>query len=96
MSILAIIALIVLVYIVQVLSMLAYPYYKYRQNYKEKENRTIGGFIEFTSSTIGDGYLTIVFFPIIGIFIFIVTTILIVSIAILRLLYDRYIKYIKI
>ena len=80
-SALSVITLIVLVYIVQILLMLAYPYYKYKQNYKKSGDRTIGGFVEFTNSAIGDGYLTITFFPIIGILIFIVTLILVLSIS---------------
>lgn len=95
MSTLAIITLIVLAYIVQVLLMLAYPYYRYRKSYREHSRRTIGGLMNFTNATMGDGYMLIVLFPIAGIASFIIVTILLFIGAALRFFYN-YIKDIKI
>ena len=89
MSTLAIIALIVLAYIVQVLLMLAYPYYKYRQNYKEHKDRTIGKFVKFTNCTIGDGYMLVALFPIIGLAAFILTLIIGCIVVGLQSFYDK-------
>lgn len=96
MSTLAIITLIVLAYIMQVLLMLAYPYYKYRQNHKEHKDRTIGKFVKFTNCIMGNGYMLVVLFPIIGFAAFILTLIIGCIVVELQLFYDKYIKDIKI
>lgn len=96
MSNLVITILVVLVYIIQVLLMLSYPYYEYRQNYKRHKDRTIGGFVKFTSSLMGDGFMIIVLFPIIGLIAFILMCILGLIITVYKTFYDKYIKDIKI
>lgn len=96
MSTLATIALIVLAYIVQVLLILAYPYYKYRQNHKEHKDRTIGKFVKFTNCIMGDGYMLVALFPIIGLAAFILTLIIGCIVVGLQSFYDKYIKDIKI
>lgn len=96
MSTLAIIALIILEYIVQVLLMLAYPYYRYRQNHKEHKDRTIGKFVKFTNCIMGNGYMLVVLFPIIGLIAFILTLIIVCIVVGLQSFYDRHIKDIKI
>lgn len=96
MSTLAIIALIVLAYIVQVLLMLAYPYYKYRQNHKEHKDRTIGKFVKFTDCIMGNGYMLVALFPIIGLAAFILILIIGYIVVGLQSFYDEYIKDIRI
>lgn len=96
MSTLAIIALIVLAYIVQVLLMLAYPYYRYRQNHKEHRDRTIGKFVKFTNCIMGNGYMLVALFPIIGLAAFILTLIIGCIVVGLQSFYDKYIKDIRI
>lgn len=85
--------LIVLAYIVQVLLMLAYPYYKYRQNYKD---RTIGGLLKFTYDTKTEAYLVTTFFPFLGPMAFLfIMTLYYIAIGV-QIFYNKYIKNIRI
>lgn len=96
MSTATIIVLVVLAYIMQVLLMLAYPYYKYRQNYKSHQQRTIGHFTNFTNHIMGDGYMLLVFFPLIGLLALVVSILIGLIIEGLKLVYNKFIKDIKI
>lgn len=96
MSTVTIIVLVILVYILQVLLMLSYPYCKYRKNHKKHQDRTIGKFVKFTNCIMGDGYMIVVLFPLVGLAAFILTLIVGFIVVGLQVIYDKYIKNIKI
>ena len=96
MSTVSIIVMVVLAYIMQVLLSLAYPYYKYRQSYKSHQQRTIGGFVKFTSATMGGMYLFLAFLPFFGLALILYILILGLIIVGIGAFYNKFIKDIKI
>lgn len=96
MSTFSIIVIVVLAYLVQVLLLLAYPYHRYRKDYRSHQQRTIGGFVDFTHHIMGNGYMFIVFFPIFGILLFVVALLIGLIIEGTRFIYTKFIKDIKI
>lgn len=87
------------IYIVQLLVLLSIPYYFYRRSYKRHKDRTIGGFVEYTSYTMGDLYMPITLIPFAGtitVIIVLIEPLIQWIIKKIKFLYNKYIKNIKI
>ena len=82
------------IYIVQVFVLLAYPYYVYRRDCKEE--RTIGGFINYMNSHDMSHYMFCAFFPYIGIAIVVIVIISLTIMSSFIWIYRNFIKNIKI